>query len=430
MSEAALIDCGKMSSYTETSPLSTLFRSLQTAIEVGLRTESRDEILRVDAVASNILLALRVRANSLVAVHKLPPEILLDVFKNATLQSDESWPNSDSRDDRRVSARTLVQLTHVCKRWRNVALTASILWTRIDDANPERMVTFSRRSGSAPISMRLTQTDPHRIVRIMEEHAHRLTRLDLTLTSTGRFIGPLFTCETPLLRFLTISTPYNPNLNPESGPVPLFRQTYDCGIQALAIRMANSRWLPENHFSRLTHLYLSTRFYNPCNSKLLLLLSHTPSLQHLHLAQFDHDEPFNAAEPLTPSVIPLPSLRSLTCLESTLTVAMTLLTTLKFPRDVLVRFDPVACIGRTPPPRRIPSQAWLSSLAQPILVADTAARICIIAEGFNSGLYIQVDTTVGSFAGFDWDFWGPWLMNDISKSAGSIRALARLYEGI
>ncbi|KAJ2994882.1 hypothetical protein NUW54_g7481 [Trametes sanguinea] len=335
--KAAFIDCGKTSSYTETSPLSTLFCSLQAAIDVGLRTErrsssvvadSRDEILRVDAVATNILFALRGRANSMLAVNKLPPEILLEVFKHAIRQSDESRPSSDSRHDRASteSARTLIQLTHVCKRWRNVALTASTLWTRIDDAHPERMVAFSRRSGSAPISMRLSQTDPHRIVKIIKEHAHRLTRLDLTLTSTGRFIGPLFKCETPLLQCLTISTPDSPNPGPESGASPLLFQTYECGIQALAIRMAHRWWLPENHFSRLTHLYLSTRFYNPCNSKLLLLLSHTPSLQHLHLAQFD--ELFNAAEPLTPSVIPLPSLRSLTCLESTFSVAMTLLTSL------------------------------------------------------------------------------------------------------
>ncbi|KIY50852.1 hypothetical protein FISHEDRAFT_38420, partial [Fistulina hepatica ATCC 64428] len=69
-------------------------------------------------------------------------------------------------EDRYEAIVAVIYLSHVCSRWRSVALTTSALWTGIiltyptSDEQQERSRTWIRRSRTAPVDIYLDVRDP------------------------------------------------------------------------------------------------------------------------------------------------------------------------------------------------------------------------------------------------------------------------------
>ncbi|KAI0040243.1 hypothetical protein FA95DRAFT_1611954 [Auriscalpium vulgare] len=92
-------------------------------------------------------LALRQRHNTLLPVTRLPPEILATVFTCLFAHEHTCWsPALES------SLNFRLPVTHVCRRWRQVALEHSSLWADIDlEFSPDCVATFLARARSSPL---------------------------------------------------------------------------------------------------------------------------------------------------------------------------------------------------------------------------------------------------------------------------------------
>ncbi|CAL1695053.1 unnamed protein product [Somion occarium] len=126
--------------------------------------------------------------NTTAPVYRLPTEALVNIFAIAI-----TLPGSYTRE--------LVLLTHVCHWWRDVALGASTLWTRIDPTCYCRL--FLERSGNAPLSLDWYQEDIFsRVVTTIQPHILRFTSIKLTcrMKALKTFLGLLERYPPPMLQ--------------------------------------------------------------------------------------------------------------------------------------------------------------------------------------------------------------------------------------
>lgn len=70
-----------------------------------------------------VIQEMEYRRNALVPISRLPPETLVEIFAFLPFPADTSGC---------VSYLTLISVTHVCRRWREVALSFPSLWSYIN----------------------------------------------------------------------------------------------------------------------------------------------------------------------------------------------------------------------------------------------------------------------------------------------------------
>ena len=87
--------------------------------------------------------------NSFAPVNRIPPEIL-------SLTPDYYEYDEDDVDEDKVD-KDLIALTHVCRSWRDVFISRSSLWTRLDFTNVDKTRTYIHRSKSSPLEINLDQ---------------------------------------------------------------------------------------------------------------------------------------------------------------------------------------------------------------------------------------------------------------------------------
>ncbi|TFK81962.1 hypothetical protein K466DRAFT_604060 [Polyporus arcularius HHB13444] len=241
--------------------------------------------------------------NARVGVNTLPNELIMDVFKHVlsdvdpchriTLEVDESDESAG------VQTRPLLWLTHVCRRWRRVALAHPILWQRIDCRDPEQLQEFAlRRSHPGPFSLfvdvpRYHESDDKDALRSVLMSSDRLQRLDIAhdLTKEPVLYPWLLDMQCPSLECLTVAG-YPPDalLTNTEPPVIVLRKSLFCGglsrLRALAISPIPD-WLPSNPLPALTHLYLSFHWDSDLRTVTLLsFLCSAPALEVLHVSHF------------------------------------------------------------------------------------------------------------------------------------------------
>lgn len=90
------------------------------------------------------LSALRSHRNSLSAVSRLPTEILCHIFTYLDISCRQFLPDSQS-------SWMWQSVTHVCRHWRDIALTSPTLWTYIDLRSPFWTQESLQRSQMAPL---------------------------------------------------------------------------------------------------------------------------------------------------------------------------------------------------------------------------------------------------------------------------------------
>lgn len=133
--------------------------------------------------------------NSMAPIAQLAPELLCRIFLN--FRSDRLYGQFISSDRSSYTLKpklcpTLFRLLLVCRRWREVALACSRLWSHISICNPSPplfsfMVKYSRNS---PLSLSggikvYCEEDEERLDRVMP-HFHRVYAFHLRLDLTDR----------------------------------------------------------------------------------------------------------------------------------------------------------------------------------------------------------------------------------------------------
>ena len=256
------------------------------------------------------------RPRSLSPVDTLPNEVLIEIFTHATT----SQRQHQSLDMRFLSLRPYVEvepllnLTHVCKRWRNVAINFAPLWTFVDCHDLDMLETFAERAKSLPLSLCLdthgTTTsqdmeDSDAVVYspvsdVLKPLAHRLRRLDVfwdpqSTMETLRDKEPprwITSLEMPVLECLNIVIDTSEHdiirrwTFSESALILLFAEMRS-SLRALAIE-GSTWWVPRNDFLHLTHLYLSFIKHDYVDVSIVLaILSKAPNLESLHLADLE-----------------------------------------------------------------------------------------------------------------------------------------------
>ena len=91
------------------------------------------------------------------AINYLPNELLILIFKFAIDSSQETAhlvPEVVYVSSRRqADTSEAVKITHICRRWRDVATGCPLLWTTVDDRHPDQVRELVQRSGGLPISL-------------------------------------------------------------------------------------------------------------------------------------------------------------------------------------------------------------------------------------------------------------------------------------
>ncbi|KZT71300.1 hypothetical protein DAEQUDRAFT_763902 [Daedalea quercina L-15889] len=84
--------------------------------------------------------------NALSPIHRLAPDILLLIFQDIAEEDDGPLHPS-------YGSAPWVYLAHVCHRWREIALTCAVLWTRLSTKFPNAALACLERSADAPLSL-------------------------------------------------------------------------------------------------------------------------------------------------------------------------------------------------------------------------------------------------------------------------------------
>ena len=141
-------------------PLSPAFRRIVLTLFAGARRRPRasapslkgqgafhvDTFEALDAsiaILADNLSSLKSRRNALTPVSRMPPELFSRCFTLVV----KSSPNSSD------GGYELISITHVCRHWRNIALSDHTLWSTLDYANPRLAHYMLLRAGRSALSL-------------------------------------------------------------------------------------------------------------------------------------------------------------------------------------------------------------------------------------------------------------------------------------
>ena len=326
----------------------------------------------------------------------MPPEIMVMIFEFVQLQyePDETldvWSrNSWSRVDR---AFAIIQLSHVCRYWRNVALQYSGFWTRVEGRNIEQLFTFIARSKSRPLSLFMT-TDSDHFLDVIDWYGSRIERLDVTMYEEADGLEWLEEfVETTSLQCLTLNHERIGDVFSHESEFFLLGK-HTLSIKALAI-VPFSGYFPSTHFPDLTHLYLSLTLppeesgLPPAHSSsFFYLLRNAPKLEFITLFGVErtaHDFfPKGLIDAHAP--VSLPNLRSFVLVSSSLTNAVMILQRLELPETAFVHLHSLYATSAQAP--ALPPVGAVKSIDR-LSLATKSARLHMVAEGLSSRLWLD-----------------------------------------
>ena len=177
----------------------------------------------------------------------------------------------------------LVSVTHVCRSWRQVAITAPELWTQITMANLEAVKVFLERSGAVPlrVDIRLgSKGESHeKILEALFPHARRFRQLYVLTNRGPGSIEPIpFTEPAPLLERLVIRHSMG------NRPALLFDDQAP-RLRELVI-ISTGFWI-QNQLGNLTSLHITLTHNRRTHSDFLLffdMLRRCPVLEEMFVS--------------------------------------------------------------------------------------------------------------------------------------------------
>ncbi|KDQ14671.1 hypothetical protein BOTBODRAFT_174531 [Botryobasidium botryosum FD-172 SS1] len=271
------------------------------------------------------LSALAARQNDLGPTACLPDEILYIIFEFVVESRRWLYPSR---------AREPLRLSHVSRRWRNIALRTPIIWTMVNSLNYSLVELFIARSQSAPLHIRLECAvfytteegltpdlcrhkfilqrgrDSHKITRLLEKllipHIHRWKTLQLALVVPDNF-GQLFALPAPLLEYFYYNNPERSSMLSASSTHNLFSGHAPCLRELSLTRI----YLPfaTSLYSGVSGLELQAITFDLSLQQFVRGLGDCASLSHLSLGQLQF---LDEGSPLISAPISLPNLEKIT----------------------------------------------------------------------------------------------------------------------
>ncbi|KAF5314484.1 hypothetical protein D9619_011763 [Psilocybe cf. subviscida] len=239
------------------------------------------------------ILGLRSQLNMYASVARLPPEILLQIF--AKLTEDGGF----------VDSMKCIPITHVCRRWRSLALDAPALWTNLSSENLLWTTAMLERSKSAPLTVLMDEMS-HRVATPILKHLSRIISLTIEDWSAGELQTLHALIEdnaivAPQLEVLSLSCD---GVLPWSLPSTTFQQTHR--LNNLFIDSIHIDWSHSPLFRNLTKLRVKTVLSDgqPTWRELISALDQMPSLKSLFLDDMLPTSPFDAAHDAVSTSLP------------------------------------------------------------------------------------------------------------------------------
>ncbi|CCL98407.1 uncharacterized protein FIBRA_00404 [Fibroporia radiculosa] len=309
-----------VSNYSGPTNLTTYSEQTELArsLVAAKRVRIEDEIIKL----GKSILELKSELNTLSPVAVLPPEILAKVFIHHASDRSFSTPNCPA-------SRHWITPTHVCKYWREVALSCPALWSSLVVSwRQEWMDEVLRRSRQAPLAITVNLNNgrflmKHRVLASILKEKHRFRSVCVTAdqATLDMFVkemdGPA-----PLLQSLSLSRIYGIGmLSAPSTSLPpvLLREGQAPRLQRLEI----SKYLfqlhdinaPSIRHLKITH---SMEMQRPSLSVVVGCLERLPLLESLTLDYVIDPLPELDGLQLPTMSIRLPHLLSITISASVL----------------------------------------------------------------------------------------------------------------
>ena len=213
-----------------------------------------DEELNLDSLArrARLIRSLRSRHNAVAPISVLPPELLVRIFHFHALDVPP-WSSGTQKLG-------WIAVTHVCQRWRQVALGDSSLWARITGylPNAKWISEMLVRARSVPLAVDFSVTPGSEILFKFAPHIFRIRELRLCGLSLPRGFRPpglreLCALEAPVLEYFELGTsvPY-PVTFRQLGGTTLFRGQAP-KLRTLSLSKVSIPWslLPRGQLTQL-----------------------------------------------------------------------------------------------------------------------------------------------------------------------------------
>ncbi|TDL22601.1 hypothetical protein BD410DRAFT_788415 [Rickenella mellea] len=217
------------------------------------------------------LATLKSRRNSFCSVNKLPPEIITCIFLRLQMRESSLW----------------LHITHVCRRWRHIALDSPSLWTSISlsQYRPNELAAFLKRSKCSPLTVSLrasSKTDNQVIVTLLCENLPRIREIHLIdedrSWAESLDLDTIFSTPSPCLEQLDVAFSYKRNL-----PTFTFGSNYPA-LKRLKVDRHPLQWNPSS-IGGLQELVLKDirAEHQPNLSQMVSILEACPALEMLSL---------------------------------------------------------------------------------------------------------------------------------------------------
>ena len=316
-----------------------------------MHTPVRDTDEDVDMVSLarqiRLIRSLRSRRNAVAPISVLPPELLVRIFRFHALEVPP-WSSGTQKLG-------WIAVTHVCQRWRQVALGDSSLWARITGYMPNAtwISEMLVRARSAPLIVDFSVTPGPEILFKFTPHIFRIRELRLCGLSLPRGFRPaglqeLCGLEAPVLEYFELGTsvPY-PVTFRQLGGTTLFRGQAP-KLRTLSLSKVSIPWslIPRGQLTQLKITLFrgvsDPDTSSPSDSNMLLdLLINSPDLEVLVL---EFCLPAMLSQAPDGREIHLPRLSRL-CLGGSTSRVANLFKMLKLPSSTTLR---LRCISEDP----------------------------------------------------------------------------------
>ncbi|KAH9900774.1 hypothetical protein C8Q73DRAFT_675749 [Cubamyces lactineus] len=304
---------------TNADDLINLARTFLEALNKGLRSlPELDKLQSLERIVATSLAIVRGSTNEWRPIHKLPAEVLGRIFQLATPSNIPGFFRCDDFEAMKSDLRARMVISHVCVRWRAVALDMATFWSIVDMTSPPWALAGLERSRAAPMHV-FARYPLHNTVagsllasqgiRIREFSLEMPTQHQSTVPSELAMVLP----PVPNLECLCITTVcedhgrLRPHLDLEHRP-----RIFPCPpLRLTRLILSGQCWFPGGlPLGQITHLRLTDT--SPCSyPSLVALLRQCILLEEVVLADVQIIAG-NEDEVLNERPVELPHLRLLT----------------------------------------------------------------------------------------------------------------------
>jgi len=298
------------------------------------------------SLARGLTRSLHSRCSAIALISVLPPELLARTFRFHALE-ERPWSNG-------MKKLGWIGVTHVCRRWRQVALDDSSLWARITGILPNSkwIAEMLVRARNAPLVVPFAVTPVPEVLSMFTPHIFRIRELRLRNLYRSQDFQEICALEAPALEHFELGiSALNPVTFHQLGGTTLFRGRAP-KLRTLSLSGLSSV-IPWSLIPRgqLTQLKITLPSYpwlysfsipSPSDSNQLLdLLINSPSLEVLALEFLSPNILFQAPDG---QAVHLPRLLLL-CLGGSTSCVANLLKMLQLPSSATLR---LRCISENP----------------------------------------------------------------------------------